>query len=71
MVIDAKYYIADVSFGTSSQLREPLELISGKDQPFGVIRLTDQRDAWLLEKNGRKPKILNPDFAKSSLVGKI
>uniref|UniRef100_A0A3Q2T836 arylamine N-acetyltransferase n=1 Tax=Fundulus heteroclitus TaxID=8078 RepID=A0A3Q2T836_FUNHE len=55
--IDGKAYIADVSFGVSSQIREPLELISGKDQPqaAGVFRLTDKGDIWVLEKTGRKP----------------
>ncbi|XP_034741119.1 arylamine N-acetyltransferase, pineal gland isozyme NAT-10-like isoform X2 [Etheostoma cragini] len=70
VVIDGKAYITDVSFGVSSQVREPLELISGKDQPQagGVFRLIDKGDIWVLEKTGRKPEILNPDFAKSNLV---
>ncbi|XP_078109348.1 arylamine N-acetyltransferase, pineal gland isozyme NAT-10-like isoform X1 [Sander vitreus] len=70
IVIDGKAYIADVSFGVSFQVWEPLELISGKDQPqaAGVFRLIDKGDIWVLEKTGRKPEILNPDFAKSSLV---
>ncbi|XP_074526979.1 arylamine N-acetyltransferase, pineal gland isozyme NAT-10-like [Halichoeres trimaculatus] len=72
VVIDGKAYIADVSFGTSSQLREPLELISGKDQlqASGVFRLIDQGDFWVLERTGRKLKILDPDFAKSSLINR-
>ncbi|KAM9361411.1 arylamine N-acetyltransferase, pineal gland isozyme NAT-10-like [Symphorus nematophorus] len=72
VVIDGKAYIADVSFGVSSQVWEPLELVSGKDQPqaAGVFRLTDKGDFWVLEKTSRKPVVLNPDFAKSSLVNK-
>ncbi|KAM9366544.1 arylamine N-acetyltransferase, pineal gland isozyme NAT-10-like [Symphorus nematophorus] len=72
IVIDGKAYIADVSFGMSSQIWEPLELVSGKDQPqaAGVFRLIDKDDFWVLEKTGRKPEVLNPDFAKSSLVDK-
>ncbi|KAM6942575.1 arylamine N-acetyltransferase, pineal gland isozyme NAT-10-like [Xenentodon cancila] len=70
IIIDGKPYIADVSFGVSSQIWEPLELISGKDQPqeAGVFRLIDKGDMWVLEKTGRKPEVVNPRFAKSSLV---
>ncbi|XP_053172810.1 arylamine N-acetyltransferase, pineal gland isozyme NAT-10-like [Scomber japonicus] len=72
VVFDGKAYIADVSFGVSSQVLEPLELISGKDQPqaAGVFRLIDQEGVWVLEKTGRKPEVLNPDFATSSLVNR-
>ncbi|XP_042338414.1 arylamine N-acetyltransferase, pineal gland isozyme NAT-10-like [Plectropomus leopardus] len=68
--IDGKAYITDVSFGVSSQIWEPLELVSGKDQPqaAGVFGLIDRGDIWVLEKTGRKQVVLNPDFAKSSLV---
>ncbi|XP_027137664.1 arylamine N-acetyltransferase, pineal gland isozyme NAT-10 [Larimichthys crocea] len=73
VVIDGKAYITDVSFGVSSQIWEPLELVSGKDQPqaAGVFRLIDKGDFWVLEKTGRKPEVLNPDFAKSSLVNRM
>nr|XP_046269510.1 arylamine N-acetyltransferase, pineal gland isozyme NAT-10-like [Scatophagus argus] len=72
VVIDGKTYIADVSFGVSSQVWEPLELVSGMEQPqaAGVFRLIDEGDFWVLEKTGRKPEVLNPDFAKSSLVSR-
>ncbi|XP_034041877.1 arylamine N-acetyltransferase, pineal gland isozyme NAT-10-like [Thalassophryne amazonica] len=72
VVIEGKKYLADVGFGVSYQLREPLELVSGKDQPQagGVFRLIDTGDVWVLEKTGRKPKILNPEFASSSLLEK-
>ncbi|XP_069030351.1 arylamine N-acetyltransferase, pineal gland isozyme NAT-10-like [Embiotoca jacksoni] len=72
VIIDGKAYIADVSFGVSSQVREPLELVSGKDQPqaAGVFRLIDRGDMWVLEKTGRKPEVVNPEFAKSSLVNR-
>ncbi|KAM4597242.1 arylamine N-acetyltransferase, pineal gland isozyme NAT-10-like [Fundulus diaphanus] len=71
--IDGKAYIADVSFGVSSQIWEPLELISGKDQPqaAGVFRLTNKGNIWVLEKTGRKPEVINPEFSKSSLVNKM
>ncbi|CAJ1048777.1 hypothetical protein CCH79_00006212 [Xyrichtys novacula] len=72
VVIDGKAYIADVSYGLSGELREPLELISGKDQPqaSGVFRLIEEGGTWVLERTGRKPKILDPDFAKSSLINR-
>ncbi|XP_020797268.2 arylamine N-acetyltransferase, pineal gland isozyme NAT-10-like [Boleophthalmus pectinirostris] len=70
VVIDGKAYIADVSFGVSSQMWEPLELVSGKaqSQAAGVFCLFDKGDMWVLEKTGRKPEVLDPEFAKSRLV---
>ncbi|XP_072320574.1 arylamine N-acetyltransferase, pineal gland isozyme NAT-10-like [Eucyclogobius newberryi] len=70
VVIDGEAYIADVSFGVSYQIREPLELVSGKDQSqaAGVFRLLDKGDMWVMEKTGRKPEVLDPAFAKSRLV---
>ncbi|XP_061601678.1 arylamine N-acetyltransferase, pineal gland isozyme NAT-10-like isoform X4 [Cololabis saira] len=71
-IIDGKPYIADVSFGVSNQVREPLELISGKDQTqeAGIFRLIDRGDMWVLEKTARKPEVVNPEFVKSSLVNR-
>lgn len=70
VVIDGKAYLTDVSFGVSSQLWEPLELVSGKDQSqaAGVFRLLDKGDVWVLEKTGRKPEVIDPAFANSKLV---
>ncbi len=70
VIIDGKAYIADVSYGVSFQIWEPLELVSGKDQPqaAGVFRLKDKGDFWVLEKTNRKPEVLDPAFAKSSLL---
>ncbi|XP_029904335.1 arylamine N-acetyltransferase, pineal gland isozyme NAT-10 [Myripristis murdjan] len=72
IVIDGQAYIADVSFGVSCQIWEPLELVSGKDQPQppGVFRLVEKGEVWVLEKTGRRPEILNPDFSNSDLVDK-
>ncbi|XP_012684224.2 arylamine N-acetyltransferase, pineal gland isozyme NAT-3-like [Clupea harengus] len=63
-------YIADVSFGVSSQIWEPLELVSGKEQPQppGTFRLKEDGGTWVLEKTARPPLIPNEAFAKSSLV---
>ncbi|KAF3686868.1 Arylamine N-acetyltransferase, pineal gland isozyme NAT-10 [Channa argus] len=73
VVIDGKAYITDVGFGVSCQVWEPLELVSGKEQPqaAGIFRLIDKGDIWVLEKTGRKPKVVNPEFAKSSLVNRV
>lgn len=70
ILIDDTAYIADVSFGVSCQIWNPLELVSGKEQPQlpGVFQLNEQGGVWVLEKNGRKPLIPNQEFATSSLV---
>ncbi|XP_034076524.1 arylamine N-acetyltransferase, pineal gland isozyme NAT-10-like [Gymnodraco acuticeps] len=70
VVVDGKAYIADVAFGMSFQMWEPMELVSGKDQhqAAGVFRFIDKGEKWVLEKTSRKTKVLNPDFADSSLV---
>ncbi|XP_046898390.1 arylamine N-acetyltransferase, pineal gland isozyme NAT-10-like [Hypomesus transpacificus] len=70
--IDGTAYIADVSYGVSGQIWYPLELVSGKDQtqPPGVFRLIEDGDIWILEKTGRKPLVLDENFANSSLLNK-
>lgn len=72
VVIDEKAYIADVSYGVSYQVWEPLELVSGVDQTqaAGIFHLIDNGGFWVLEKICRKPKILNPEFANSSLLNR-
>ncbi|MBN3316654.1 ARY1 protein, partial [Atractosteus spatula] len=49
VIIAGKPYIADVSFGVSCQIREPLELISGKEQPQlpGLFQLVEHEDKAL------------------------
>ncbi|XP_052418301.1 arylamine N-acetyltransferase, pineal gland isozyme NAT-10-like [Carassius gibelio] len=70
--IDGKQYIADVSFGVSSQIWHPLELISGKDQPqpSGVFRLINNGLQWVLEKTIRKQLVQDKTFANSSFIDK-
>ncbi|XP_052418299.1 arylamine N-acetyltransferase, pineal gland isozyme NAT-10-like isoform X2 [Carassius gibelio] len=70
--IDGKQYIADVSFGVSSQIWHPLELISGKDQPqpSGVFRLINNGLQWVLEKTIRKQLVQDKTLANSSLIDK-
>uniref|UniRef100_A0A8C8F7Q5 arylamine N-acetyltransferase n=1 Tax=Oncorhynchus tshawytscha TaxID=74940 RepID=A0A8C8F7Q5_ONCTS len=58
-----------LSFGVSSQIWYPLELVSGKDQPQSpdVFHLIQDGDLWKLEKTGRKPLVLNEVFTNSPL----
>ncbi|KAL2083212.1 hypothetical protein ACEWY4_020985 [Coilia grayii] len=62
-------YIADVSFGLADQIWEPLELVSGKEQPqlSGTFCLKEKGDTWLLEKTSRTLFIPNVDFARFNL----
>ncbi|XP_062381224.1 arylamine N-acetyltransferase, pineal gland isozyme NAT-3-like isoform X2 [Sardina pilchardus] len=68
--VAGRSYIADVSFGVSYQIWEPLELVSGKEQsqPPGTFCLKEDDGTWVLEKTARTPLIPNEAFAKSSLV---
>ncbi|XP_023646175.2 arylamine N-acetyltransferase, pineal gland isozyme NAT-10-like [Paramormyrops kingsleyae] len=70
--IDGVSYIADVSFGVSGQIWQPLELTVDKDQPQlpGVFRLIKADGMWVLQKTSRKQIIPNEAFAKSDLLNK-
>nr|XP_015223840.1 PREDICTED: arylamine N-acetyltransferase, pineal gland isozyme NAT-10-like [Lepisosteus oculatus] len=72
VIIAGKPYIADVSFGVSCQIWEPLELISGKGQPQlpGLFQLVEHEGTWVLFKTGRKILIPNKSFVSSSLLDK-
>ncbi|NXM99132.1 ARY2 protein, partial [Sylvia borin] len=60
--LDGKSYIVDGGFGMAYQLWQPMELISGKDQPQtpGVFRFQEESGTWYLEKVKRKQWVLNP-----------
>ncbi|NXX71688.1 ARY2 protein, partial [Spizella passerina] len=60
--LDGKSYIVDVGFGMAYQLWQPMELISGMDQPQtpGVFRFQEENGTWYLEKVKRKQWVLNP-----------
>ncbi|TRZ25303.1 hypothetical protein HGM15179_001800 [Zosterops borbonicus] len=60
--LDGKSYIVDAGFGMAYQLWEPMELISGIDQPQtpGVFRFQEESGTWYLEKVKRKQWVLNP-----------
>ncbi|XP_059508924.1 arylamine N-acetyltransferase, pineal gland isozyme NAT-3-like [Stegostoma tigrinum] len=56
VTIDSKSYVADVGFVSSYQLRQPLELVSGKEQSQlpGTFRLTEENNIWYMDKAIRK-----------------
>ncbi|XP_007883583.1 arylamine N-acetyltransferase, pineal gland isozyme NAT-10 [Callorhinchus milii] len=70
--IDNKPYLSDVGFGVLKQMRQPLELTSGKDQPQlpGVYRLTEENGVWELERYGRKLQAADESYANSSLFSR-
>ncbi|KFP51847.1 Arylamine N-acetyltransferase, pineal gland isozyme NAT-10 [Cathartes aura] len=72
VVIDGKAYIVDGGFGVSYQMWQPMELVSGKDQPQapGVFRFTEKNAIWYLEKMRRKQYIPNQNFSNSDLLEK-
>ncbi|EHB16231.1 Arylamine N-acetyltransferase 2, partial [Heterocephalus glaber] len=70
VTISGRNYIVDAGFGRSYQLWEPLELISGKDQPQvpAIFRLTEQNGIWYLDKIRREQYILHQEFLNSDLL---
>ncbi|NXA75275.1 ARY2 protein, partial [Thryothorus ludovicianus] len=65
--LDGKSYIVDGGFGFAYQLWQPMELISGTDQPQtpGVFRFQEESGTWYLEKVKRKQWVLNPSTSTS------
>ncbi|KAM4802164.1 arylamine N-acetyltransferase 2-like [Urocitellus parryii] len=72
VTISGKNYIADASFGCSYQMWQPLELISGKDQPQmpGIFRLTEEEGTWYLDQIRREHHIPNQEFLNTDLLDK-
>ncbi|XP_069073650.1 arylamine N-acetyltransferase, pineal gland isozyme NAT-10-like isoform X2 [Pleurodeles waltl] len=70
VVVEGKTYIVDAGFGASYQMWEPMELISGKDQPQipGIFRLTEVNGFWYFEKIKRKQHIPDEQFSSSDLL---
>lgn len=68
--VEGSSYVADTSFGLADQILEPLELVSGKEQPQpgGTFCLRQDGDMWTLDRTARQPHIPNEEFSKSSLV---
>lgn len=70
VAIDGKNYIVDAGFGFSYQMWQPLELISGVDQPQVpcIFRLREEGEFWYLEQIRRKQYIPNQEFLNSDLL---
>ncbi|XP_060698289.1 arylamine N-acetyltransferase, pineal gland isozyme NAT-10-like isoform X1 [Hemiscyllium ocellatum] len=69
ITIDSKHYMADVGFVSSNQMRQPLELVSGKEQTQfpGTYRLTEDNNIWYMEKTVRKIHIEGQSTNSESL----
>nr|XP_020010964.1 arylamine N-acetyltransferase 2-like [Castor canadensis] len=72
VTMNGKIYIVDGGFICSYQMWEPLELISGKDQPQvpGIFRLTEETGTWYLDQIRREQYIPNKEFVNSALLEK-
>lgn len=72
VVLEGKTYIVDAGFGVSYQMWQPMELVSGKDQPQtpGIFRFTEDNGIWHYEKMRRKQYIPNQSFSNSALLEK-
>nr|QCP57610.1 arylamine N-acetyltransferase 2 [Pan paniscus] len=72
VTIEGRNYIVDAGSGSSSQMWQPLELISGKDQPQvpSIFRLTEERGIWYLDQIRREQYIPNKEFLNSHLLPK-
>ncbi|NXI42451.1 ARY2 protein, partial [Galbula dea] len=72
VVLDGKSYIVDGGFGMAYQLWQPMELISGTDQPQtpGVFRFLEDSGVWYLEKVKRKQWVSDQSVSSSHNVDK-
>ncbi|XP_054556939.1 arylamine N-acetyltransferase 1-like isoform X2 [Talpa occidentalis] len=72
VTIDGRNYIIDAGFGSSYQMWQPLELISGKDQPQVpcIFRLTEENGIWYLDQIRREQYIPNQEFLNSDHLEK-
>ncbi|XP_008059066.2 arylamine N-acetyltransferase 1 [Carlito syrichta] len=70
VTINGRNYIVDAGFGRSYQMWQPLELISGKDQPQVpcIFRLTEESGIWFLDQIRREQYVPNQDFLNSDLL---
>lgn len=68
--LDGKSYIVDGGFGMAYQLWQPMELISGMDQPQtpGVFHFQEESGTWYLEKVKRKQQVINHSTSASQSV---
>ncbi|XP_078524469.1 arylamine N-acetyltransferase, pineal gland isozyme NAT-10-like [Lissotriton helveticus] len=72
VVVDGQAYIVDGCFGAYYQIWEPLELISGKDQPQvpATFHLTDIDGVWHFDQIRRKQYVVDQSFSNADLLHK-
>ncbi|XP_006097131.1 arylamine N-acetyltransferase 1-like [Myotis lucifugus] len=72
VTVGGRNYIVDAGYGSSYQMRQPLELISGKDQPQMpcIFRLTEEGGTWYLDQIRREQYVPNQEFLNSELLEK-
>ncbi|XP_006989624.1 arylamine N-acetyltransferase 3-like [Peromyscus maniculatus bairdii] len=72
VTLSGQKYIVDAAFPFSSQMWEPLELISGKDQPQvpAIFHLTEENGTWYLDQTIRQQYVPNQEFIDSNLLKK-
>ncbi|XP_026712536.1 arylamine N-acetyltransferase, pineal gland isozyme NAT-3-like [Athene cunicularia] len=72
VVLDGKSYIVDGGFGRDRQMWQPMELISGRDQPQtpGIFRFLEESGVWYLEKVKRKQWVPNQSASTAHNVEK-
>ncbi|XP_051025905.1 arylamine N-acetyltransferase 3-like [Acomys russatus] len=72
VTISGKKYIVDGAFPFSCQMWEPLELISGKDQPQvpAIFNLMEKNGIWYLEQIKRQEYVPNQEFIGSNFLEK-
>ncbi|NWH81493.1 ARY2 protein, partial [Piaya cayana] len=72
VVLDDKSYIVDGGFGMAYQMWQPMELVSGTDQPQipGVFRFLEDSGTWYFEKVKRKQWVPNQSDSTSHNVEK-
>ncbi|XP_057361242.1 arylamine N-acetyltransferase 1-like [Manis pentadactyla] len=72
VTVDGRDYIVDAGFGGSYQMWQPLELISGKDQPQVpcIFCLTEETGTWYLDQIRREQYIPDQEFLNSDLLEK-
>ncbi|XP_012640499.2 arylamine N-acetyltransferase 1-like [Microcebus murinus] len=70
VTIGSRKYIVDAGFGRSYQMWQPLELISGQDQPQVpcIFRLREESGIWYLDQIRREQYIPNREFLNSDLL---
>ncbi|XP_069341292.1 arylamine N-acetyltransferase 1-like [Eulemur rufifrons] len=72
VTIGSRKYIVDTGFGFSFQMWQPLELISGQDQPQVpcTFRLREESGIWYLDQIRREQYVPNEEFLNSDLLEK-